>query len=578
MRRSLFSTMAFGLLVGACASEPAPMMPAADRMAGDPGATATTAVQAAAAAQAITAAGLLESIRVLSSDAFEGRQPGTPGEDKTVAYLTERFRAIGLAPGNPDGTYIQNVALVGIDASPQMSFSTGQTRIPLVPGTDFVAATARFAPRVQLTDSPLVFVGYGVQAPEYGWDDYKGLDVRGKTVVMLINDPPVPDPADPSRLDAHTFAGSGMTYYGRWTYKYEIAAKLGAAGAIIVHETEPAAYPWEVVRNSWHGEKFELDSPDGNVGAVAVKGWITLARARELFRAGGQDYDRQKALAARRDFHPVALAATMTATIDNKLRRVASKNVVGLLPGADPAKAGEPVIYTAHWDHFGRDRTLPGDQIFNGAVDNASGVAGLIELAKAFKALPTPPPRPVLFLSVTAEEQGLLGSRYYAQHPLYPVATTAADINMDSLNPWGPTLDIQVTGSGQNSLEDVLATAAADAGRVVIADRHPEKGGYYRSDQFEFAKVGVPGLYACRGTDLRDGGSVRGEALSDEYTREHYHKPSDEIDPRWNLEGAAQDMRLLFDVGRRVAIAPGLPEWRPTSEFRAVRVAAAGAR
>ena len=523
------------------------------------------------AEQAITTDGLLRHISVLASDDFEGRKPGTAGEDKTTAYLVEQFKALGLAPGSLDGEWLQDVDLMGITSEAKARFEAGGKVIAMTNRDDYVAATTRFLPDVDLSRAPLVFVGYGVQAPELGWDDYKGLDVHGKVIVMLINDPPVEDPAHPGQLDPKMFAGKGMTYYGRWTYKFEIASKLGAAGAIIVHETEPAAYPWNVVRNSWSGERFELDADHRNLNRVPVQGWITLDKAREIFSAAGQDYDQLKAKAKRADFQPVPLDANASFRIRNTLRSVQSHNVVARIPGSDPALELQHVIYSAHWDHLGRDTTLQGDQIYNGAVDNASGVAGLLELAKAYMALPEKPRRSILFLALTGEEQGLLGSRAYAEHPLYPINDTLADINMDSLNPWGPTRDIQVVGSGQNTLEDVLATVAGFKGRVAVPDDAPEKGGFYRSDQFEFAKVGVPGLYAGRGDEIIGKPEGYGRMKREEYIRRDYHKPSDEVNPDWDLSGMVADLQLLFEVGCRISGNGAWPAWKTGSEFKAIR-------
>lgn len=523
------------------------------------------------AGKAISAAGLATTIGALASDAFEGRLPGTPGEDKTVAYLSEQFKALGLKPGNPDGRYVQDVPLVGIDGTPSLSFQAGKTTLAMTPGKDFVAATPRFVPEVTVSNSNLVFVGYGVQAPEYDWDDYKGLNVKGKTLVMLINDPPVRG-AD-GQLDPTKFAGKGMTYYGRWTYKFEIGSKLGAAAVIIVHETEPAAYPWSVVEHSWTGEQFELAAPDKNMSRVPVQAWITVDKARALFAAGGRDYDELKQDAVHPNFQPVSIKAKANFHISNQVRTVESHNIVARLPGSDPRLAAETVIYTAHWDHLGRDNHLQGDQIFNGAVDNASGVAGLLEIAKAYQALPSPPKRSVLFLAVTAEEQGLLGSRHYARNPLYPLPLTSAVINMDALNPWGPTKDLQVIGSGQTTMEDTLAAVLADRGRIAVPDAQPEKGSYYRSDQFEFAKVGVPGLYACRGSQAI--GQPEGWLAEKNkvFTSNSYHNVSDEVREDWNLAGAANDMQALFEVGYRLAQGTATAEWKSGSEFKAIREA-----
>jgi Zn-dependent M28 family amino/carboxypeptidase len=544
----------------------------------DPAAAATARTEAAApqgvsddlqaAHESMSPQRLLENIKTLASDEFEGRLPGTPGEEKTIAFLIERFKAMGLEPGNPDGSYIQKVPLVGIEGTPTMQLSSGQTSIPMTFRKDFVATTARFEPQVSIEDSPLVFVGYGVQAPEYGWDDYKGLDVHGKTLVMLINDPAMPDPNDPSKLDETLFKGRGMTYYGRWTYKYEIGSKLGADGVIIVHETEPASYPWSVVESSWTGENFELANPNKNADKVPVQAWITLDKAKELFSNSGQDFDTLKKQALSKDFKPVPLDAKLSVTITNKIREVDSQNAVAKITGSDPALKDQYVIYTAHWDHLGRDPSLTGDQIFNGAVDNASGTAGLLELGRAFKALPQPPRRSILLLAVTGEEQGLLGSKFYAENPLYPLVKTAADINMDAMNPWGTTKDVKVIGQGQNDLEELLRKHAQAADREVVADTNPEKGFYYRSDQFSFARVGVPGLYAESGNQVIGKPEGFGEQKEADYTAHDYHSPSDEVKDGWDLSGMVADLQLLFDVGLDVANADRLPQWKQGSEFK----------
>jgi Zn-dependent M28 family amino/carboxypeptidase len=535
-----------------------------------------TAKPAATTAQSagVSAERLMEHVRVLSSDAFAGRLPGTIGEDKTVAYLTEQFKALGLKPGNPDGSYVQRVPLVGIDGIATMQLSAGGEAIEMQRGSDFTAVTQRFVPEIKVEDSELVFVGYGVQAPEYGWDDYKvgqegAVDMKGKTIVMLINDPAVPDPQDPSKLDESMFRGKAMTYYGRWTYKYEIAAKVGASAALIVHETGPAGYPWAVVENSWTGEQFALAAADKNMGSVPVQAWISNDKAMELFAKVGQDFEALKQAAVRKDFKPVPLKARASFAISNKVREVQSQNVVAALPGTD--KPDEWIVYSAHWDHLGTNPELEGDQIYNGALDNATGVAGVLEIARAFKQ--SPPKRSTLFMLVTAEEQGLLGAKHYAANPLYPLDQTLAMINLDVLNPWGPTRDIQVIGYGQNSLEDVLAEVLAERGRVVAPDEEPEKGFYYRSDQFEFAKVGVPALYADAGSDMI--GHEPGHGLNKrlEYNAMDYHKPSDEIKADWNLAGAAQDMGVLAEVGLRVANGDTWPQWKDGSEFKATREA-----
>ncbi|MBI3940027.1 MAG: M28 family peptidase, partial [Acidobacteria bacterium] len=416
-------------------------------------------------------------------------------------------------------------------------------------------------------------VGYGVVAPEYGWDDYKGVDVKGKTIVMLINDPAVPDPADPSRLDEKIFKGRAMTYYGRWTYKYEIASEKGAAAAVIVHETEPAGYPYEVISASWGRENFDIDKLDKNMGRIAVESWINLDTAKKLFKMAGQDFDALKKTAAGRDFKPVGLNAKASFHIKNALRGVGSKNVVAKLEGADTQLRSEYVVYSAHWDHLGKDETLNGDQIFNGALDNASGTAALLELAEAVSRLQMPPKRSILFLSVTAEEKGLLGAKYYAQNPLYPLSMTVANINMDGVNQWGATRDIVLVGYGNSTLDDVVQAVASLQSRVVKPDPEPEKGMFYRSDHFEFAKEGVPALDPKSGTDFIGKPPDFGLKKRAEFTANDYHKVTDEIKPDWDLIGAVDDLRLLFRVGYRVAQDPKLPEWKPGTEFKAKREA-----
>ena len=523
-------------------------------------------------APAISAARILARTKILASDEFEGRAPGSAGEDKTVAFLVSEFKRIGLQPGNPDGSYLQNVPLVGITSAPTLSFTHDGVTIPMSNINEFVGPSSRIAPHVEAKDSDVVFVGYGVVAPEYGWDDYKGVDVRGKTVVMLINDPPVIDPAT-GQLDPKIFGGKAMTYYGRWTYKYEIAAAKGAVACLIVHETGPAAYPFAVVIGSRSRENFEISALDKNAGHVAMEGWLTLDAAHKLFSSCGQDYDKLKAAAAGRDFRPVFLGAKASFTIDNTLRNVASRNVLALLPGTDPKLKDEYVIYTAHWDHLGRDNRLAGDQIFHGAADNAAGVAVMLELAEAYQALPVAqrPKRSILFLSVTAEEKGLLGSRYYAENPLYPLDHTLADINMDGANQYGPTSDMAAIGYGASTIDDIGTAVAQSQGRTMQAEAHPEHGSYYRSDHFEFAKVGVPSYYAKSGKMFIGKPADYGEKLIQDYIANRYHKVTDTVQPEWTFEGAAQDTAFLLEVGRRIADGAIWPEWRPGNEFKAKR-------
>lgn len=522
-----------------------------------------------AAAEAITADGFLAQIRDLSADSMEGRGPGTTGEAKAVAYLERRFREIGLEPGNPDGSYIQNVDLIGYTSSPRASITAGGRPFTLRFPDDYVASSRHDRPRTTVENSEIVFVGYGVVAPEYGWDDYKDVDVRGKTILMLVNDPAVPALDDPEALDTTMFKGRAMTYYGRWTYKYEIASEKGAAAAIIIHETGPAGYPYDVVKGSFALEQFDVPSPNAGT-RVPVEGWITFNRARELFLQAGLSLDALKVAAKSSGFKPVSLnGATANFDIGINVRRIQSKNVVGRLPGSE--LPDEHVIYTAHWDHLGVNPTLRGDQINNGALDNASGTSAILEIAKAFKALPTPPKRSVLFLAVTAEEKGLLGAKYYAQNPLYPLNRTAANINFDGINQWGRTSDFTIIGLGNSELDDITTSVLAADNRTVRPDAEPEKGFYYRSDHFEFAKEGVPALYFDAGVTFVGKPEDYGMQKRNEYTTNDYHKPSDEVKPDWDLTGAVDDTRAMFRVGYIVAQQSRFPEWKPGTEFKAKR-------
>jgi Zn-dependent M28 family amino/carboxypeptidase len=532
----------------------------------------TASAEIKPALDSFTSDDLLRHIKTLASDEYEGRAPGTKGEELTVNYLTEQFKRLGLKPGNPDGTYAQKVPLVGYTPQPTASFTAGGKPMALA-AEDYLARSSRFVPEVKVGNSDVVFVGYGVVAPEYGWDDFKGVDVKGKTIVMLVNDPAIPDPNDPSKLDEKMFKGRAMTYYGRWTYKYEIASEKGAAAAIIVHETGPAGYPFAALA-SWRGENFGIKTPDNNLGRVAVESWITVDKAKQFFAAAGQDFEAMKKAALSKDFKPVPLNAKANFTIKTALREVASTNVVARLEGSDAKLKDEYVIYTAHWDHMGRDPKLPGDQIFNGALDNASGTAGLLELAEAFAKLKPAPKRSILFLAVTAEEKGLLGAKHYAENPLYPLERTLANINMDGFNQWGRTKDVVVVGYGNSTLDDLLVEAASAQGRAVKSDPEPEKGFFYRSDHFEFAKQGVPALYTGEGTEYVGQGEGYGMQKRQEYTERDYHKVSDEVKPDWDLSGAVEDLQLLFQVGHRVAQGDKWPEWKPGTEFKARRAEA----
>src|SRR5882672_5756896 len=532
---------------------------------------APAAPAVAASLKAIDGRNLLNHIKVLASDEFEGRSPGTRGETLTVAYIKQQFTRLGLTSGNPDGTYVQQVPMIGVTSAPKLAFNAGGKATPLNFPGDFVAFSPIAEGNIRVDDSELVFVGYGVVAPEFGWDDYKGADLRGKTLVMLINDPPVADPNNPARLDPAVFKGEGMTYYGRWTYKYEIAAKLGAAAAIIVHEAKPAAYPYEVVVNSWARENFILKTDGPNANFPAVPAWMHLDRARDLFRAAGADFEALKKSALSREFKPVSLGVTATFQVQNTLREIASNNVVAKIEGSDPELKNECVVYSAHWDHFGVNDKLQGtrtQQIFHGALDNASGVATLLELAKAYKALPAPPKRTIVFIATTAEEQGLLGAQYYVHHPLYPLDRTLVNINIDGINTWGRTKDVEITGFGHLSMDDGVKKFAATQGRTVRPETRPELGLFYRADHFEFAKVGVPVVYLRGGREYIGKPESYARDRIDEYIAHRYHKVTDTVRSDWNLEGAVEDAQLLFMVGYDVAQGSEIPRWKAGSEFQ----------
>jgi Zn-dependent M28 family amino/carboxypeptidase len=522
----------------------------------------------ARAESTVTAQALLRDIGTLASDRFEGRAPGTRGEDSAVSYIAGELRRIGLEPGNPDGTFIQKVPLVGTTSTVEAHLSVGGTSETLEPLGDIVAWSLRPDTLVTVPASEIVFVGYGVVAPEYRWDDFKGVDVRGKVVVMLVGDPPIPDPRDSTRLADSLFRGKAMTYYGRWTYKFEQGAKRRAAAVLLVHQTGPAGYGWSVVQSNAH-EKFEVA---GGPPHVPVEGWIQLDAARRLFASGGKDFAALERAARTRAFRPVSLGGTASFTVRNAVRRIQSRNVVARLDGSDRRLRKEYVVLSAHWDAYGIGRPIDGDSIYNGALDDASGVAWLLAEARAFKALPEAPRRTLIFLAVTAEEQGLLGSRWYGQHPLYPLERTVADINMDAMNPWGRTKSIVSLGFGQSSLEDLLAREAAKDGRIVVADPESEKGYFYRADHFEFARHGVPALsFLFPGTDYPGKPADYGARMKGEYIRRDYHKPSDDVKSDWDLGGIVDDTRLLFRVGLEVANGRRWPVWAAGSEFRAAR-------
>jgi Zn-dependent M28 family amino/carboxypeptidase len=525
----------------------------------------------AAALRSLSASNLLSWTRTLASDEFEGRGPGSRGEERATRWIAGQMEQAGLTPGGPGGSWFQAVPMVGIRSTVSAGASVAGGRQPWNLPQDLVAWAPAALEHVSVTNSGLVFVGYGVVAPEYGWDDFKGVDVRGKTVLMLVNDPPVPDASVPAALDERMFRGKAMTYYGRWTYKFEIAAQRGAAAALVVHETGPAGYPWFVVVNSWSRENFSLSGSAGP--QVSVAGWLALDATRRLFAASGLDFEEEKQRAARPDFRPVPLKADANFAVTNVLRRVESRNVVGELRGADPVRREDWIVYTAHWDHLGRDDTREGDPIFNGALDNATGTAGLLGLARAFGGISARPARSLLFVALTAEEQGLLGARHYAANPLHPLRRTVANLNMDGLNPWGRTRDVAVVGLGNSTLDDLAVREAGRQGRTVTAEASPEKGMFYRSDHFEFAKVGVPALYLKSGLDYVGRPEGWGRARSDEFTERDYHKVSDEVKDDWDFSGAAEDLQILYRIGLDLAQTPNWPEWKPGTEFKARREA-----
>ncbi len=522
------------------------------------------------AAEAINGATYRSHVEGLASDELQGRSPGSEGETKTVEYIEKEFLELGLQPA-AGGDFRQDVALVEIAGSAQaLSFAKGAGGMALGYGDDMVIGTRRAQATASIADSEVVFVGYGINAPDYGWNDYAGIDMRGKTALILVNDPGF------VTGDEALFRGRAMTYHGRWTYKFEEAARQGAAAAIIVHETAPASYDWEVVRNSWSGPQFYLDRADGNAGRSELEGWITEGRARQLMELAGKDFDALKAAAVERGFRPVPLGVKATGGVKNAIRHKRSPNLAGLMPGKD--RPDEYVVYMAHWDHLGLDDAPEGDRVYNGAVDNATGVAGILTIARAYRDMLPGASRSVLFLAVTAEESGLLGSEYYVEHPLVPLEKTAAVINVDALNPLGRATDLEVVGFGASDLEDRLAEAAKTQKRALTPDRKPEAGRFYRSDHFNFAKAGVPALYVKSGIALRDRPAGTGQAMLDEYDRERYHKPGDEYSEAWDVTGSVEDLRLLFEVGARVASETTWPEWREGNEFRPARDKSAKSR
>jgi Zn-dependent M28 family amino/carboxypeptidase len=515
----------------------------------------------------ITEADFVEMVRTLASDEFEGRAPGSRGEELTVEYIRAQYERIGLEPGGENGSWYQTVPMVETtaDESTVLKIRTegGKTHA-LAFGDDMVLNTRTGEAKVSIADSELVFVGYGVNAPEQDWNDYAGLDVEGKTVVMLVNDPGF------HAKDESLFEGNRMTYYGRWTYKYDEAAKQGAAAALIIHDTEGASYGWDVVKNSWSGAQFDLRPEDDPAPRMPAQGWITNEVARQLFADAGLDLDEQIRAANRRGFRAVPLKAKASFDLASTIKEGSSRNVIGVLPGSE--RPDEAVVYLAHWDHLGRHEG-EGDTIYNGAVDNATGVAGIIEIAEAFASQDPAPKRSVVFLAVTLEESGLLGSKYYVAHPTFPMHKTVAAINLDAMNVNGPARDVVVVGKGNSELEDILQGLAAAEQRVLVEESNPAGGFYFRSDHFNFAKAGVPALYAKGGDDLVEGGIEAGKAAGQDYTANRYHKPADEFDPSWNLAGVIQDLKLLYGVGRELAGGDRWPQWYEGNPFRAEREA-----
>jgi len=515
---------------------------------------------------AITPEDFAGYVQRLASDEFEGRKPGTIGERAATTYLIEQFQAMGLKPGNRD-SYLQEVPAIEttlLDGDQvALEIASGGSVEKYKFRNDAIVGTLQGKGEVELKDSDLVFAGYGVVAPEYQWNDYAGLDVKGKTVVVLINDPGF------GNGDESLFKGKAMTYYGRWTYKFEEAARQGAAACLIVHDSEGAGYGWSVVINSWSGPQFNLPTSEDSAPRLPVAGWLTADAARRVFAKAGADFDALKKSADVRGFAGSPLAAKLSVTFHNQVRNVLSTNVLALQPGSQ--RPDEAIVYSAHWDHFGRDPNLKGDQIYNGAVDNGTGVAALLEIADAFAHQTPPPQRSILFLATTLEEAGLLGSRYYVLHPLRPLAKTVADINMDELIPWGRTRDMAVMGIGQSQMDDYLRDALKPMGRVITADEEPEKGFFYRSDQLNFARAGVPVLFARGGFDKVDGGTAAGKAAYDDFTANRYHKTADNYDPNWDLSGVIEDVSALYAVGKRLADETAFPQWAADSEFRAAR-------
>ena len=517
------------------------------------------------AVDSITADDLKTKISILASDDFRGRAPSTIGEEKTIAYLAEQFKQSGLKPAN-NGSYFQEVSLIKLTADKSMilDINGGKSKVSLKYSDDFIGSTPKVTDFVKIDNSDIVFVGYGINSPENNWNDYAGLDVKGKTVLMLVNDPGY------ATSDSTLFTGKAMTYFGRWTYKYEEAAREGAKAAIIIHETGAAGYPWAVVQNSWSGPQFYLEDNDISKSDLQFKAWVTTEAAKSIFESAGLDYNQVTLAATKRGFKPVDMNLKASVQFKNKAEYTKSNNVAAVWPGTD--RSEEYIIYTAHWDHFGVNSAFKEDSIFNGAVDNATGTAALIEIARAFTRLPEKQNRSILFLSVTCEEQGLLGSEFYVQHPLFPLAKTVGVINMDALNIFGKTKDMTIVGFGNSQLDNYAVAVLKKYGRYASPDPAPEKGGYFRSDHFSFAKAGVPSLYLSDGVDNVEHGKEWGLARSEKWIMENYHKPSDNYEPdKWNFDGMIEDIRVYFEVGYDLSTSKEFPEWNPGFPFKPLR-------
>lgn len=514
---------------------------------------------------AITADDFAAHVQALASDDFAGRGPGSIGEERTVDYIKAQFARIGLQPGN-GGDWFQTVPMMETtaDESAVLGLKIGQTTRQLRFGDDMVVGTRTGQARVSLKDSQLVFVGYGVDAPERNWNDYAGVDVKGKTVVMLVNDPGF------HGHDARLFDGDRMTWYGRWTYKFEEAARQGATAALIIHDTAGAGYGWSVVENSWSGAQYDLPAGEDPEPRLPLQGWITGEAAQDLFAQSGLSLEALRLAANKPGFKAVPLPASLTVTLQSAVKTSESRNVLALLPGSE--RPEEAVVYMAHWDHLGTHVAADGSvQIFNGAIDNASGVAGILEIAEAFARSGQAPKRSVLFAAVTLEESGLLGSKHYVAHPTFPMRNIAGVINIDAMSIIGRTRDIVVTGYGASELEDLLRPIAERQGRVLHGEGSVEKGFYFRSDHFNFAKAGVPALYASSGLDHVEKGEEYGLSIAQEYGANRYHKPADVVDPGWDLSGVVQDLEALYAVGRELADGAAWPNWYEGNPFRAVR-------